>query len=242
MLDSLLGGHRVLVTGAASGIGRAVASEFRTAGAEVIATDVVCSEDILGCDVTDEASVMRAFEQAATGGSITDVVHAAGVGSVGALRDISLDEWRRVIDVNLTGTFLVARTAARSLPSGGALVIVGSQAGLRGGGLWSAYAASKFGVTGLAQSLAQELAPGGVQVNLVCAGTVETPLAEQLMGELAEATEARRESVRRSYEQRIPLGRLAMPEEVARVCVFLCSPLASYIVGAAVVVDGGELT
>lgn len=242
MLAPLLDGQRTLVTGAGSGIGRAVAEAFTDAGAEVIGVDLAPGEDMLLCDVTSEESVAQAFALAATPGPLKHVVHAAGTGSVGALRDVALDEWRRVIDVNLTGSFLVGREAARRLGPGGALIFVGSQAGLRGGALWTTYAASKFGVTGLAQSLAQELAPEGIRVNIVCPGSVDTPLGRKLIEQVAEMSGSTRDDVRNEYERGIPLGRLAQPEEVGRVCVFLASSLASYVVGTALVIDGGELT
>jgi NAD(P)-dependent dehydrogenase (short-subunit alcohol dehydrogenase family) len=238
----LLDHHRTLVTGAGGGIGRAVAEAFTAAGAEVIGVDLAPGDSVLQCDVTNEESVAQAFELAAAAGPLKHVVHAAGTGSVGALRDVGLDEWRRVIDVNLTGSFLVAREAARRLGPGGTLIFVGSQAGLRGGALWTTYAASKFGVTGLAQSLAQELAPEGIRVNIVCPGSVDTPLGLKLMQDVAEISGSTFEDVRTKYERGIPLGRLAQPEEIGRVCVFLASSLASYVVGSALVADGGELT
>jgi NAD(P)-dependent dehydrogenase (short-subunit alcohol dehydrogenase family) len=227
------------VTGAAGGIGRAIVREFDAAGAQVVGADVSSGDGVIACDVTDEAAVARAFDEA---GDVTDVVHAAGVTSVGALRDVPLAEWRRVIEANLTGSFLFAREAARRLGVGTTLTLISSQAGLRAGALWGAYCASKFGVVGLGQCLAQELAPTGVRVNVLCPGSVDTAMTGETIRELAELTSREPAEVRADYERGVPLGRLAAPEEIGRLCVFLASPLASYVAGTALVADGGELT
>lgn len=241
-LAGLLSGRRALVTGAAGGIGASVLQEFSRAGATVIGADVAEGSEIVPCDVRREADVVAVFDRAEQGGRITDVVHAAGVSSIGPLQDLDLVEWHRLVDVNLTGSFLVTREAARRLPPGGTLILVGSQAGKRGAALWGAYAASKFGVVGLGESAAQELAPRGVRVNVVCPGSVDTPLSRALVEELAVRREGDADEVWTSYERGVPLGRAARPEEIARVCVFLASDLASYVTGASIVVDGGELS
>jgi NAD(P)-dependent dehydrogenase (short-subunit alcohol dehydrogenase family) len=232
------------VLGAAGGIGKAVLTEFRHAGAEAVGADVEQGGDdgLIVCDVTDESSVRRAFDAAAEEGAVTDVVDAAGTALVSPLDELSLSEWRRVLDVNLTGSFLVTREAARRLPPGGSLTLVGSQAGRRGAALWAAYSASKFGVVGLAQSAAQELAPKGIRVNVVCPGSVDTPLSRRLASDLARYRGLAATDVWNAYEQSIPLARFAAPEEVARVCVFLASDHASYVAGASIVVDGAELS
>jgi NAD(P)-dependent dehydrogenase (short-subunit alcohol dehydrogenase family) len=240
--SGLLERHRVLVTGALGAIGAAVRGEFEAAGAEVVAADVRPADGVLPCDVTDERSVASAFDAAQAGGPVTDVVHAAGVGSVGAVRDVDLGEWERVVAVNLRGSFLVARECARRLEGGATLTLVSSQAGLRGGGGWSAYCASKFGVIGLMQCVAQELGPLGVRVNAVCPGAVDSEMTTELVARLAGLEGAEPEAVRTRYERGCPLGRYADPSEVARVCLFLSSGLASYMSGSSVVVDGGELT
>lgn len=235
----LLDGRRALVVGAAGAIGAAVARELHAAGAEVVGLDLPGTAAQLACDVTDESQVTSAF---AAAGEVTDVVAAAGVLSVGAVRDLSLSEWRRTLEVNLTGSFIVAREAARCLPEGGTLTLVASQAGRRGGAGWSAYSASKAGVLGLTQCLAQELADDGVRVNAVCPGSVDTPMTRRALAELGRGEGRSAEAVRADYERAIPAGRLASPEEIARVCLFLVSPLSSYVIGASLMVDGGELT
>src|SRR5437773_1487302 len=171
-----LAGRVVLVTGAAGAIGRAAVAAFTAAGACCQAADLVPGEDTLACDVTDEASVAASIEAALSLGPLTDVVHAAGVVSVGPVAELTAAELRAVLEVNLAGSFLVAGAAARAMTGGGSITLVSSQAGLRGGANWSAYSASKAGVNRLAESLAQELAPRGIRVNAVCPGNVETPM------------------------------------------------------------------
>lgn len=238
----LLAGRVALVTGAGGAIGRAVTAAFKRAGAHCLPADLVASKGVLACDVTDEASVTATLEAAQSIGPLTDVVHAAGIVSVGRVEDQALQELRRVLEVNLVGSFLVARAAARAVTGGGSITFVSSQAGLRGGAGWSAYSASKAGVNRLAESLAQELAHRGIRVNAVCPGNVDTPMSEQAIRRLAAMSGARAPEVRARYLDAIPLGRFALPEEIASVCVFLASSLASYMTGASVVVDGGELS
>jgi NAD(P)-dependent dehydrogenase (short-subunit alcohol dehydrogenase family) len=232
----------VLVTGAAGGIGAAVCEAFRDCGARCLGVDLRGGGAVEHCDVTDADSVESAFDACARLGPITDVVHAAGVLSLGAVADVEPAEFRRVVDVNLTGSFLVARAAARRLGEGGTLTFVSSQAGLQGGALWAAYAASKGGVNRLVDCLAEELGPRGIRVNAVCPGTVETDMIGTAIPALAGMTGSSPEEVRARYLEGIPLGRFASPREVASVCVFLASPGASYLHGLLLPLDGGELT
>jgi NAD(P)-dependent dehydrogenase (short-subunit alcohol dehydrogenase family) len=238
----LLAGRVALVTGAAGAIGRAVAAAFAAAGARCQAADVSPGEGMLACDVTDEVSVAAGIEAAQSLGPLTDVVHAAGIVSVGRVEDLTAAELRGVLEVNLVGSFLVARAAARAMTGGGSITLMSSQAGLRGGANWSAYSASKAGVIRLAESLAQELAPRGVRVNAVCPGNVDTPMSEEAILRLAAGSGPSQAEIRARYLGGIPLGRFARPEEVASVCVFLASGMASYVTGASIVVDGGELS
>lgn len=237
----LLEGRRALVTGAARGIGRAVMDEFRRAGATTVGADAASGVDIR-CDVSDPDEVIALFDEAQRHGPLTDVVHAAGVATLGAVRETSLAEWRRLIDVNLTGTFLILREAANRLTSGATITVIGSQAGQKGGADWGAYVASKFGVHGLTQCLAQELAPAGIRVNIVAPGNVDTQMTTELVRKKAARTGVSPDEIRQEYRRNVPLGRFAEPHEVASVCVFLASPLASYVVGSALSVDGGELS
>ena len=237
-----LAGRVALVTGAAGAIGLAVIAAFEAAGAYCLGVDLTPVEGILGCDVTDEDSVAASIEAAQAIGPLTDLVHTAGVVSVGRVADLLAADFRRVLEVNLVGSFLVAKAAAAAITGGGAITLVSSQAGLRGGANWSAYSASKAGVNRLAESLAQELAPRGIRVNAVCPGNVETPMSEEAICLLAAETGVPAADIHARYTAGIPLGRFALPQEIASVCVFLASSSASYVTGASLVVDGGELS
>lgn len=235
----MLAGRHAIVTGAASGIGAAAARALDEAGAAVTKLDASAGEGILACDVTDELAVESAFAEATP---FTDVLHAAGVMSAGEVSTLTLTDFRRVIEVNLIGSFLVARAGARRIADRGTITLVASQAGRKGGAGWSAYCASKFGVIGLVESLAQELAARGVRVNAVCPGTVDTPMTRFAINQLADHKNTTPGDVRDDYLAGIPFGRFATPAEVAGVCVFLASPLAGYVSGASIVVDGAELS
>lgn len=230
----------MLVTGAAGAIGRAVRSAFGRAGATTYGVDLHADRDVRACDTTDESAVDDAFATEEWVGPVTDVVHAVGTVAVGRLADMALEDVERVIRVNLLSSFVVARAAATRLPAGGTLTMLSSQAGVHGAPNWSAYCASKAGVLRLVESLAKELGPRGVRVNAVCPGSVDTPLMDDVIARLATLEGVASDDIRRRYEDAVPLRRLARPEEVAAVCVFLASLGASYVNGAAIMVDGGE--
>lgn len=241
-LPPLLAGRRAIVTGAARGIGKAIADAFDEAGAQVVRLDIKASDTVNSCDVSDEESVRHAFAEAAAGGPIDDVIHVAAVAAIAAVADMSLTEFRRVIDVNLTGAFLVAREATRYLGRGGNLVLFASQYGLKGWPLWGAYCASKAGVLRLADSLVGELTPKGIRVNTISPGSVDTEMVAASMVDVAREEGTDVETIRARYEAAIPMGRFARPEELASVAVGLCSNLFSYVNGSNIVVDGGELS
>jgi NAD(P)-dependent dehydrogenase (short-subunit alcohol dehydrogenase family) len=236
-LGAVLRGRRALVTGAASGIGRGIAGEFRRAGADVVGVDIVGECD-LRCDVSSERDVVDAFADCARGGAITDVVHAAAVAGYGVIEEMDLDRWQRVVDVNLTGSFLVAREAVRRMASGGVITIISSQSGVRGGAGRGAYSATKHGVIGLAESLAREVGQRGIRVNTVLPYAVDTPMAAETLRRMEAETGIDAAQLRRTEEQRIALGRSATPDEIARVCIWLASDLASYVTGSSITVDG----
>jgi len=241
-LPPLLAGRRAVVTGAARGIGKAVADAFDEAGATVVRLDVRASGDVRACDVADESSVARAFEEAATAGPIDDVVHVAAIAAIATLSEMSVADFRRVLDVNLTGSFLVSREAARRLGRGGNIILFASQYGLKGWPLWGAYCASKAGVLRLADALVGELAPKGIRVNTISPGTVDTDMVSVTTAEAARHSGTDAGTMRARYEAAIPMGRYARPEEMAYVAVALCSGLCSYVSGSNIVVDGGELS
>jgi NAD(P)-dependent dehydrogenase (short-subunit alcohol dehydrogenase family) len=239
-VSHLLTGHRVIVTGAGSGIGRAVASRFAADGAEVVASDLVRAEGVAACDVCDQDSVRTLFAEALATGPVTDVVHCAGVGAVGPLQEVELPEWSRVIGVNLTGAFIVGREAARTLRRGSTFTFMASAGGLRGEAMHGVYSASKFGVLGLMQAMAREMAPQGIRVNAVCPGIVDTPMTDTSIEREAAISGRSVDEIRRSELSQVPLAEIPTAEQVADVCVFLASALASHVAGASIVVNGAR--
>jgi NAD(P)-dependent dehydrogenase (short-subunit alcohol dehydrogenase family) len=232
-----LRGRRIVITGAASGIGRCTAQLFAAQGASVALLDrnaaglAETAQETRGhafeTDITDEASVARAVEQsAASMGGIDGIVNAAGVMLRGSVMEIDVAQWRQVLDINLTGTYIVVRGCLPWLmkAAGGTIVNLGSgQALLPNAPDRSAYAASKGGVVNLTRALAAELAPA-VRVNSVCPGLVDTPMAEGVQGNFVNYA----------------LRRLAQPLEIANAILFLTSAESSYVTGAALAVDGGR--
>ena len=220
-----LSGKRVVVTGGTSGIGEATCRRFRDEGANVVSIDVDDGEETIVCDVADAAQVERAFEQI---GAVDVLVANAGISIRSPFLDIREEDWRRVLDVNLTGVFHCAQQAARRMDEG-VILMTASTNGLTGHENYADYNASKAGVILLARTMARELAPR-IRVNAVCPGYVLTPMQR------AEYTDEMLAAV----NEQIPLQRLAEPEEIAALFAFLASDDARYITGAAIAIDGGE--
>ena len=253
MTDPLLDGRVALITGAASGIGRAIAERFAGAGAQVAVADIdaAAADETahavggvsLAVDVADEASVDAAVAVCvAQFGRLDIAVANAGVLHLSRVVDTDLRAWRRVLDVNLTGAFLTARATARRLieqGQGGRIILTSSLFGTRGGVENASYAASKFGVVGLAECLAAELAANGITVNAVCPGQVDTPMMQAFFRDRGALRGVDSRVVRDEVVGRIPSGRMATAAEVADVFVFLASPMAGYVTGQSIIVDGG---
>ena len=235
-------GRSVLVTGAAGALGSAICNALRRQRARVLGLDLVPEPGIRCCDVTLPAETARMIAEAVERDGVTDIVHAAGVVAVGTVEGMDAAEFRRVVEVNLVGSFNVAQAAVRFLPRGATLTLLSSQAGLKGGACWSAYAASKAGVNRLVDCLAEEVADRGIRVNALCPGSIDSPMMDHSIAELSRITSQSEAAIRKRYRRSIPLGRAASLDEVANACLLLLSPLSSYVHGTALVVDGGELT
>jgi glucose 1-dehydrogenase len=247
----LLTGRRALVTGASSGIGEGVAYELAAHGAAVavthLAAEAEAAEGIVAAieqagatalatplDVTDEQSVTAAFATARDSfGGVDLLVNNAGVESPFALVDMPLDEWRKVLDVNLTGTFLCSREAARAMlaePTPGAIVNISSVHQQIPWPRFSHYCASKGGMKLFAESIARELAPQGIRVVNVAPGAIATPINADVLADPRQRT---------AVEEQIPWGRWGRVEDVARAVAWLASGQAEYVVGTTLFVDGG---
>lgn len=225
----------VLVTGGNRGIGLAIALAFAKQGDKVAVTHrgSGAPEGLLGvrCDVTDGAAVDAAFAEAeAAHGPIEVLVSNAGITDDTLLLRMTEEQFTRVVDANLTGSYRVAKRAAKSMLRArwGRMVFISSVVGLSGGAGQANYAASKAGLIGVARSIARELGSRSITANVVAPGYVDTDMT-------AELPEARREQILGS----IPLGRQATPEDVAAAVTFLASDAAGYITGAVLPVDGG---
>jgi len=239
----------ILVTGAGSGIGAACVRRLFAEGASIVAADVrreevdkVVSEFQetdriygVGVDVSDRNQV-AAFVSGAVQrfGKLYGLVNSAGIRGVGSVLDVDPETWRRVLSVNLDGTFNVCQAFARAVTEArtpAAIVNLSSAAGIRGVPNRLPYAASKYGVVGITQTMALELGPLGVRVNAVVPGMIRTPLTEVMFKDP--------ENVKRIRAAH-PIGREGQPEEVAAAISFLLSDDAGFITGVALPVDGGS--
>lgn len=243
-------GKVTLITGGASGIGFATASLFTQAGARVflLDRDAAAAEAAAAriggdaaaraLDVADEAAIVRVFAEIdSLAGGIDILVNNAGTAIRRPAVEQTLDEWNRVLAVNMTGAFLAARTAARHMLAhrhGGAIVATASIMGLSGGGLYPniSYQATKGAIVNMTRALAVEWAKHAIRVNAVAPTYVRTPFIAPLLAqpELVAAIEGM-----------TPLGRMAEPDEVASAILFLASPAAAMITGHTLPVDGGFL-
>ena len=248
-----LEGKSALVTGGASGIGRATALAFAREGARVAVADIM--EDAaqntvseikamggealaIACDVTDDDAVKAMIAATVDGfGGLDCAFNNAGIApfQVNAggqkIADVAPEAWRRLIDVNLTGVWLCLRhevAQMRAQGSGGVIINTASILGLVGTATSSAYVAAKHGVVGLTKVAAADHAEDNIRVNAVCPGYIETPMTEETMRRRGERILAR-----------VPMARMGKPGEIAEAVVWLCSPQASFVTGVSWAVDGG---
>lgn len=254
-MDSVLEGETAVVTGAASGIGRAIATTFAAHGADVVVADrreeprqggVPTHERItdetdaeatyVECDVTDRSAFEAAIDAADAFGGLSVMVNNAGVfGPMGSITEISVEEYRELMAINLDSVFVGSKLAAETLieqGDGGSIVNISSLAGLQGYGEIAPYCTAKAGVRNLTYSLAADLGPHGIRVNAIHPGEVETALTTEDFPIVGTEQEA-------ALERTIPLQKLAQPDDVANAALFLASDMAGHITAESLLVDGG---
>jgi len=247
----------VFVTGGGRGIGRAIALAFAAGGATVAIAARTLSQleetasairargaraIVLTMDVTDSASVTQGFAELANHTKRIDVlVNNAGIGGGEPVQDSDESAWRRIVDTNVVGTYLVTRAALPLMPDGGRIINMSSVLGRFGVRGYTAYCASKHAVIGFTRALALELAPRAITVNAICPGWVETDMAVEGMTLGAQALETTYEDFRSRALEAVPIERIIQPEEVARLVSFLAAPESSAITGQTYNICGGQI-
>ena len=247
----LLDGKAVLITGAASGIGRATAAMAAEEGAELLLSDVNEKDgealaqslgdraSFAACDVTSEEQVEKLVAEATSRfGRLDGAFNCAGIlGTVALTTDTPLDAWKQIVDVDLNGVFLCTKHELRAMVAqgSGSILNMASAAGLIGWAGASGYVAAKHGVVGLSKAAAVEFAPQGVRVNAICPAYTETPMVSDLFENILGGDPANVEAAKANH----PIGRFADPDEIASACVWLLSDKASFVTGTAMAVDGG---
>jgi NAD(P)-dependent dehydrogenase (short-subunit alcohol dehydrogenase family) len=244
-------GKVAFVTGAANGIGRAAALAFAREGVSLVVADILeqgnqetarMIEQIGGralavkCDVSRDHDVKAALEKTVeTFGHLDFAFNNAGVEQpITPAADLTEEEWSRIVDINLRGVFLCMKYEIPLMlrQGGGAIVNTSSGAGVKGIAGQAAYCAAKFGIVGLTKAAALDYAKSNIRVNAVCPGIIETPMMDRFSGGTPEGRE-------RVIAQE-PVGRMGKPEEIAAAVVWLCSDAAAFVVGHAMIIDGGQ--
>ncbi|MDQ0157185.1 SDR family NAD(P)-dependent oxidoreductase [Robertmurraya andreesenii] len=236
----------VVITGASGGIGNSIVRRFHREGAKLVLLDLKMSnmersiEDfspeslLLECDITNKSDVEKARDTVLSHfGKIDVLVNCAGIlSSINSIEEVEIEEWRKIIDVNLTGTLICTQVfgGVMLVNGGGSIVNIASMAGLAPSPKKAAYSASKAAVLMLTQQTALEWAGKNIRANAICPGFIETPMISHMI---------KNEEERRKRESIIPMGRLGMPDEVANIVYFLTTPDAAYINGDSIKLDGG---
>ena len=244
-------GKVAFVTGGANGIGRAAALAFARDGASVVVADVSDTQNeetarmiqdlggralAVACDVSRNADVQRAVNATVDRfGRLDFAFNNAGIEyTIKPAADVTEEEWNRIIDIDLRGVFLCMKHEIPLMlkQGGGAIVNTSSGAGIKGFKGGAAYVAAKHGVVGLTKAAALDYAKSNIRINAVCPGIIDTPMMDRFSGGTAEG--------RQGVIAQEPVGRMGTPEEIAATVVWLCSDAASFVVGHAMVVDGGQ--
>ena len=239
-----LTGKTALVTGASGGIGKAIATRLHQQGAHVVlhgtreeklinlANQLGSNSSCITADLSDLESVSSLVESASklSDSPIDILINNAGFAIDGLLLRMKVEEWQRVLDVNLTANMILCRTAIRSMikQKWGRIISISSIVGVTGNSGQTNYSASKAGIIGFCKSLAQEVASRGITVNVVAPGFIETPMTEMLD-----------EKQREKLLGQVPIGRLGTPDEVASAVIYLAASEASYLTGSTLHVNGG---
>ena len=251
-------GKTVVVTGAGSGIGQAMALSFAEDGANVAALDISRegldkleaalrqkNESAIVCvtDVTDRDSVFASAQKAVEAfGRIDAWLNCARYSRIVPLLDSTEEIWDRTMNINLKGCYFCCQAAVTQMlkQGGGSIINISSESGKRGGAQYAAYCASKFGIIGLTQSIAQEFAKKGIRANSVCPGVVQTPMWDKQRADYARKRNIKPEEVMDYFRNKIPMGRLCSFEDLAGIIKFLASDDSAYMTGQALNATGGS--
>lgn len=244
-----LEGRSVLITGGGTGVGAALAVAFADAGASVVVSgrrekpleEVAAKSSAIRAipaDVTDEGSVSSLFDAA---GPVDIVIANAGAAESAPIGKTTLAAWNRMIEVNLTGTFLTLRAGLGRMQGWGRLISVASTAGLKGYPYVAPYTAAKHGVVGLTRAIAQEVASRDITANALCPGFLDTEMTDRSIANIMDKTGLDREAAHASLARNNPQKRLIRPGEVAAAALWLCGPESDGINGQAIAIAGGEV-